>query len=312
VSEGEQTSSLLSSLKAFIVAPLIFIIILGAIFAYSGIWPPLVVIESKSMQHDAYQASDYVGPSSIGAIDTGDIVIVKEVNGLGDVVTYVEGATSGFETYGEYGDVVIYYKSGMAKPIIHRAIVELEYNETGGGFDVPSLLDLPDDAWSVSPGPQQVWNLQGFLILYDVGYAEVTVSIDLNAMLDTMGSNAHGGLITMGDNNWYTNNQGGNIGRYDQGFLSVKEPIEGDWVIGKARGELPWFGLLKLWFTGTAPEYTPPNSQTNLFITLGVVIGVPIVLDTANTLLKKRGVHMFGWTGKLSTRRLWTRLKGKR
>ena len=185
----------MSSLKAFIVAPLIFLIVLGSIFAYSGIWPPLVVIESKSMQHSPTE-------SYIGVIDTGDIVIVKGSDSIDDVVTYVEGYATGFETYSEYGDVIIYYRSGMEKPVIHRAIVELEYNFTGGGFDIPSLQNFPASMWSV-PGEKTWWNLKESVTLYDIGYANVKVEIDLASMLSYMQARGtpHGGLITMGDNN---------------------------------------------------------------------------------------------------------------
>jgi len=120
----------ISTIKAFIIAPLIFLIVLAAIFAYSGIWPPMVVVESESMQH-----SDTT--SYIGVIDTGDIVVVKRVDQIQEVTTYVEGVASGYSTYGEPGDVIIYDRPGMAKPIIHRAIVNLEYNLTGGRIRHP-------------------------------------------------------------------------------------------------------------------------------------------------------------------------------
>jgi signal peptidase I len=290
----------LSSFKAFIIAPLIFVIVLGGIFAYSGIWPPLVVIESKSMQH----SSD---TSYIGAIDTGDIVIVKKSTAISDVVTYVEGEASGYSTYGEYGDVIIYYHQGMDKPIIHRAIVELVYNFTGGGFDIPSLAGLPDQQWSVPNAPHQWWNLKESVDIYDVGYMNSTVSLDLASMLEYMNSHggAHGGIITMGDNNWFPGSDGSISGRYDQKWISsVKEPIMDAWLVGKARGELPWFGLLKLWATNTAPSYTPQNSQNDLIIALALIIIIPVGLDVTNGQLKKRGIHMFGWASRLSPRRL--------
>ncbi|HOL08362.1 MAG TPA: S26 family signal peptidase, partial [Methanomassiliicoccaceae archaeon] len=144
---------LASSIKAFIVAPIIFLIVIAAIFIYSGIWPPMVVVESKSMQH-----SD--DTSYIGVIDTGDIVVVKKVNGFDEVTTYIEGLADGHSTYGEPGDVIIYYRDGMPKPIIHRAIVMLEYNSTGGGFDVPTLANVPSETWSVPGGEKVWWNLK--------------------------------------------------------------------------------------------------------------------------------------------------------
>ncbi len=278
------------SWKALLAAPVIFIIILAALFAYSGIWPPLVVIESKSMQH-----SDTT--SYIGVIDTGDLVVVKKATDASQVVTYVDGMSSGHYTYGEYGDVIIYYKSGLSKPIIHRAIVYLDYNVTGGGFDIPSLNKIPADKWAVIGGSKSCWNQKGAIDLYDVGYAQVTVHLDLAGMLNYFkdrGIAPHGGLITMGDNNWSPGTSGP-VGTYDQQSI-MKEPVKDAWLIGLARGEIPWFGLLKLWLTGTAPPYVPHNSEYSLLFTLGLLIGVPIFLDVSNMYLKKRGVDMFGWT----------------
>ncbi|MDW5561640.1 MAG: hypothetical protein SA339_00310 [Methanomassiliicoccus sp.] len=275
-----------SRLKPFIIAPVVFIIIVGGIFAYSGVWPPMVVIESKSMQH--------ADTSSIGVIDTGDIVVVKSVGSTDDVVTYLEGMVTGHSTYGEPGDVVIYYKAGMSKPIIHRAICELVYNSTGGGFDIPDLAKVPASMWSVPGEAQEWWNLKDTVELYGIGYANATVTIDLGAMLDYMTSpgysgEVHGGLVTMGDNNFYIGPNGTVIGKYDQKWISaVKEPIKDDWIVGKARGELPWFGLLKLYATGTAPSYTPENSKVNLIMSLALIITIPIAVDVIAAVMKKR------------------------
>jgi len=267
----------------------------------------MVVIESRSMQH-----SD--DTSYIGIIDTGDIVIVKNIDSLDEVTTYLDAVPSGYSTYGELGDVVIYYKSGMSKPIIHRAICNLVYNSTGGGFDVPALENVPSWMWSVT-GERTWWNLKGTLELHGIGYRNATLYIQLDTMLEYMSKRplgVHGGLITMGDYNVDSSN-GTVVGQYDQKSLgsSIREPIIADWVLGKARGELPWFGLLKLYATGTAPDYTPRNSQTDLVVSIVLIITVPVALDVANSLLKRRGIDMFGWTKRLSPRRLWRRPKEK-
>lgn len=302
---GEKRKSFLSSIKSFIIAPLVFLILLGAVFAYSGIWPPLVVVESKSMQHGT--------ESYIGTIDTGDIVIVKGVSSLKEITPYLDAMATGHRTYGEFGDVIIYYKTGMGKPIIHRAICNLVYNKTGGGFDVPALKNVPSEQWAVLGGEQVWWNLQTTLMLYDIGYMRASVEIRLSSMLTQMGSSAHGGLITMGDYNWYVED---NVvkGKIDQSAIPAvrNEPILGDWVIGVARGELPWFGLLKLYAAGSAPADTPRNSQTDLLISLALIISVPIALDVTGSLLKRRGVDLFGWTKRLSPRRLWRRSKDRK
>ena len=278
---------LASSIKAFIVAPIIFLIVIAAIFIYSGIWPPMVVVESKSMQH-----SD--DTSYIGVIDTGDIVVVKKVNGFDEVTTYIEGLADGHSTYGEPGDVIIYYRDGMPKTIIHRAIVMLEYNSTGGGFDVPTLANVPSETWSVPGGEKVWWNLKDTLVLHDIGYAGAHMDIDLSSMLSYMMSTGdpHGGLITLGDNNWEVVN-GTPVARYDQRWLSsMREPVSDDWIVGKARGELPWFGLLKLWVTGNLPDDAPANSQRNLVISIGVLILIPIIVDVGSSIMQRRGIEL--------------------
>jgi signal peptidase len=278
---------LVSTIKAFIIAPAIFLLVIGAIFLYSGIWPPMVVVESESMQH-----SD--DTSFIGVIDTGDIVVVKKVDSYQEVTTYVEGLANGHSTHGAPGDVIIYHRDGMPKPIIHRAMVMLEYNFTGGGFDVPSLANIPQELWSVPGGEKVWWNLKEVLVLHDVGHVNARLEIDLATMLSYMFSNGrlHGGIITLGDNNWEMVD-GVPVARYDQRWLtSMREPVMEEWIVGKARGELPWFGLLKLWATGTMPDDTPANSQRNLVISLGALILIPIVIDVGSNVMRRRGIEL--------------------
>jgi signal peptidase len=299
--EDPKREGYLSILKGFIAIGLIIGLIFLAMFAYSGLWPPIVVVESDSMQHSDSR-------SSIGTIDTGDIVIVQKVRGSQDVATYLEGIANGHKTYGEYGDVVTYMKYGEdgSTPIIHRAICEIVYNETGHGFDIPSLAFIPDDQWAVENEPVKTyWNLNGVVEIHDIGYLQVTLRLDLSGILgyfSLSGLHPHGGLITMGDHNVQSNGTA-LLGYYDQ--LSIcREPIKDDWLIGKARGELPWFGLVKLWATGGLPQHVPQNSVTNLVVTIVLVIGLPIALDMTNVLLKRRGIEIFGWTKRLSLRRL--------
>ena len=59
-------------------------------FAYSGNWPPMVVIESGSMEHTDNPLYDEPGFTHIGTIDTGDLVVVKEAR-KSEIVTYLQG-----------------------------------------------------------------------------------------------------------------------------------------------------------------------------------------------------------------------------
>ena len=90
------------------------------LFAVSGVWPPMVAIESQSMQPN---------------IERGDLVFVTEEERLaGDgatvyegestgVVTYRTGQETGYTEFGMAGDVIVYQPDGRtrATPIIHRA-----------------------------------------------------------------------------------------------------------------------------------------------------------------------------------------------
>ena len=214
------------------------------LFLYSGIWPPIVVVESGSMQHG--------DNSSIGIIDTGDIVLIKAVSDTLDIITYVEGRAEDYNTYGDYGDVIIYERSYGA-PIIHRAMVYLEWN---GQWSAPSLSVLSTEEWSSETCNYS--NLGSWLTLYDVGYKGNTVNISF------MGMPHEDGYITMGDHNnpfW------------DGDVISFSR------VIGKAQGELPWFGLIKLYSTGSTPEEVPSNSINSLIFSLIAIVTLILVTD---------------------------------
>jgi len=53
----------------------------------------------------------------------GDLVFTRNVPSTG-IVTHEDGATSGYKTFGDYGDVILYHKYGCTAdtPIIHRAM----------------------------------------------------------------------------------------------------------------------------------------------------------------------------------------------
>ncbi|MDG6220191.1 MAG: S26 family signal peptidase, partial [Candidatus Thermoplasmatota archaeon] len=265
-----------------IIAMVIVGIILGSVVLYTGNWPPLVVVESGSMRHSQ--------DSAIGPIDAGDLVLVKAVNSRQDVITYLEGVErqhvqildgqgvleyqfnhtgtrSPYSTYGEAGDVIVYYKNGdrADTPIIHRAILWVEYNSTGGGgFNVPEL---------------GLHGFSGKIRLLNMGHLEQTVVIDLGDVL-AKGFNAtgrpHGGFITLGD---------ANRGSYDQRSHrdaqgNPIEPIEVFWIYGVARGEIPWFGAIKLHFSNDPGRgEIPGNVWTNIILTIGALIGAAISLD---------------------------------
>jgi len=107
---------------------LISVAIVGGIavilYSISGIWPPMVAIESGSMEP---------------AMSAGDIVfIVSPSNFVAEgatkqdgIVTYKHGKEDGYETFGRAGDVIVYRPDGsnVRTPIIHRAMFYVEEGE---------------------------------------------------------------------------------------------------------------------------------------------------------------------------------------
>lgn len=286
---------LLRKYKVLVGGILIIAVLLFSVFIYAGMWPPVYVVESASMQHSDDR-------SFIGTIDTGDLVIVQRSDGSG-VRTYVESYQDGHRTFGDYGDVVVYERYGRSDytPIIHRAMLRLEYNMTSSSFDVPSLAALPAEKWGTDVEDGRWWNLTGVVQIYDVGYRSAVLSVNLASLLDYYADRnlEHGGIITMGDHN-VAFNGGQYVGIYDQSTASIcLEPVMDEWIIGEAKAELPWLGLIKLWVNGDLPANTPDNSKTGLLVVLALIIVVPLALDFTGLMLQKRGIDP------------WARLKEK-
>jgi signal peptidase len=271
--------STLPILRDVAIAMLVVFLVFVALWAYSGVWPPIVVVESSSMQHDDFA-------SSVGVIDTGDLVIVQNTNSRKEVEPYVQSQCSGHATYGDEGDVIIYNERGGGdKPIIHRALIWLEFNTTtNNSFDVPSL---ECDRW-VSGVNWWGVNSTGLVseprnIEYSLeisvisAHRNLNINMSISSLLTEIKADetwTDGGFIALGDNN---DHQDGSL-------------IKHEWIIGKARGELPWFGLIKLSVSGDIPwgkvcsapseRYcAADNSWTSIIISLVLLIGVPIGLD---------------------------------
>lgn len=259
------------------IALLFVIFILLAMFAYSGLWPPLVVVESDSMMHGEDNTSH------IGAIDTGDLVLVKKVNHPGDIVTYVDGLSTGHKTYGDFGDVVIYKRGGSdtATPIIHRTLIYLQPNPDGLSYRSSSLRNAPASAWSTYPTNDTWDHLTGALTLKNLSFNHVTVQIDIGSMIryfQLQGIDPKPGFITKGDHNPQT----------DQISSGLAPVVDFSWIVGKASGEIPWFGLLKLWSTHSLRSPAPDNSVRDLWISMALIVLSPIVVDILLSIREKR------------------------
>lgn len=251
-------------------------IVIGSIFAYSGTWPPMVVIESGSMQHDRER-------SMIGVIDTGDLTLVKKVDRDADIITYMQGVGTGYRTYGSFGDVLIYAKNGFRDitPIIHRAVTRIAVNASGASYDFPELQipnkwNIPLNETNFALGPFWEWDDA------HPGGAEVNYTVDLKRITDSMaGGPLHGGFITKGDQNQFIDQGRLTVGAQGH-FGELVEPVEFGWVVGKAVGELPWFGVIKLVVGGARcpPNCIPGNSSWNLVFAIVAIAVGPYAVET--------------------------------
>ncbi|ELY65547.1 S24/S26 family peptidase [Natrinema versiforme] len=94
------------------------------LFAVSGIWPPLVAVESGSMEPNMHKGD------LIFVVDDDRFVGDNPAAGTG-VVTLENGQESGHEKFGNPGDVIVYQPNGDPSeiPVIHRAHFWVEEDE---------------------------------------------------------------------------------------------------------------------------------------------------------------------------------------
>lgn len=239
----------ISLLRDIVIAIILVLILLTALWAYTGQWfgAPMVAIESGSMEH---QNEPY---GRFGTINAGDMVLLVKVNKQSDIETrgsnlFGNKAEKNRENifYGDYGDVIIYHPYGddNRDQIIHRAICWIEYN--------------PDGTYTIEE--------------YGL-YNQPSVNIDKLGLVNYQPS--HSGFITKGDNNEIVDQRS-----YDL----CLEPIKVEWVSGKGRGEIPWIGTINLLFNDlTSGSSTVGNVHGDCLVCLGLLIGIvisiPVGLD---------------------------------
>ena len=263
-----------------------------AMWAHTGSMPPLVVVESNSMQHDS--------DGEIGTIDAGDLVLVHAPED-NRIVTFAEATDSksdyyGYESLGMEGDVIIYERNGESDstPIIHRALFEIVIGQSvpaenqdqceGGVF----WEDVCITSWSV-PGSDQI-NVKEINLIFD---GENTGKYACEGIAAQHGSEwfsfenytpMNPGYITLGDNNDCNDDQG--VFEFAQGLSSIHSgmirPVQEDWVIGISGAEIPWLGTVKLMVSGgDSPGVSQVPGQSFIFLILfvGAVLVAPIVIE---------------------------------
>jgi len=249
----------ISLIRDIVVALLVVLLILTILWSYTGQWfdAPMVAIESGSMMH----RDEPFG--RLGTIDAGDMVLLVKVNSKDDILTRgydISGEMAkgdgGFQSYGDYGDVIIYRKYGNTEEdqIIHRAMCWIEHHKEYETYSV--------DEWGIDN--------ESYITISELGLNQYKPS--------------HSGFITKGDNP-ITND------RCDQAGGICSEPIKPEWITGKARFELPWIGTINLLFNDLisgslwdskkeATVYNvPSDSVICLIILIVVLISIPITFD---------------------------------
>ena len=240
------------------VAGIAVILFLGLVYYInenSGVNPPFTVVESQSMQHLDDQ-------SAIGTIDTGDMIYVKSPEKT-VIVTYVDGIQSGYKSFGDYGSVIIYKRTG-GNPVIHRAILWVEWD--GTSWNVDSLNTYPY-SWDIDGGHTCTGFVSGTLhMTIKSDYRDIVCSLNFASL------NTQSGYITLGDHN----------GNFDQstGIMDY-QPIRPDMVKSVASMEVPWLGCLKLLANGKGDrvDIHAPNSITCLEVTFATIILILIAIS---------------------------------
>ncbi len=113
--------------KDIVFSLLVVMIVAGGLYLYSGVWTPIVSVEGTSM---------------LDHMHDGDLVLIQGLDRT-SVQTYKVSADTGYQTYGEYGDVIVYYPFGdtSLNMVIHRAMYWVNESE-------PMWPDGPDAPWS--------------------------------------------------------------------------------------------------------------------------------------------------------------------
>jgi signal peptidase len=95
-------------LRDFLFVLIVVVIFSSISYIAMGRFSPMVAVESGSM---------------IPHIQIGDIIFIESADRT-KIITYNEGKETGYSTFNEYGDVILYKKLGKESetPIIHRAM----------------------------------------------------------------------------------------------------------------------------------------------------------------------------------------------
>ena len=118
-----------STAREFLFAFAFVAIIAGGLYAYSGAWPPLVSVNGLSMYPDMHD---------------GDLILIQKLS-PDQIQTYDESLQTGYKTFNNYGDVLVYRPFGRTDetPVIHRAMARVNATDPMWQGSIPA----PDDGF---------------------------------------------------------------------------------------------------------------------------------------------------------------------
>ena len=108
----------------------------------------------------------------------------------------------------------------------------------------------------------------------------------------------HSGIVTLGDNNQCSVDQGGLVVNGSSGVHSasgVAGPVRESWLVGVAGGEIPWLGTVKLMLSGPSSpgtQYVPGSSFLFLAMVIGGIIFAPVGLEVGLSRLMQKSPEM--------------------
>lgn len=204
-------------LTALLILSILLVTIFSAIIIFNWSEGDLVQVQSDSMENP--------GSRSINKDDF--VEIDRSSRGI---ISYSEGSSRDYRVAGSYGDVIVYHPNGdeSKTPIIHRAVIFIEFNSTDydpdhghfGGFDIPSADEF---------------NVKGTFIIegyeWPEGMNNSGLVIDLGELLENFFQYEippHGGYVTKGDDNPGIDQ----TSMFYNADPPVIEPVKEEWIIG--------------------------------------------------------------------------------
>lgn len=313
-----------AAVRDIFVAGFVVLLLLSVLWVYTGqSFPsqaPLVVVESGSMMHGPHgyclqgRCNDaFPDPAfgRLGTIDPGDLVLVKAVDSLDDVESAFESGTR--RGYGGHGDVIVYKRptgGDAGTPIIHRAMLHIRVDREGCVpnqlvspcvYKIPETCDPRFEAFVKVTDDTSDWRryCQGSSspITIQLERDGLWIKLDEYPCARVECGEFYSGILTKGDNNPSMDQPSAYGG--SSGIVCC--PVRPEWIVGKARAEIPWFGLIKLSLYGNekyqcgagemcsdptqGAQWTilrataPWDIWVGLFAAVGILIATPVAVD---------------------------------